>query len=56
MTKSSNPNLRPNPFNTYRDPKTGLWVVVQSANVTQLSTANPSQKFQEVQSTESQKV
>ncbi|MEM8778594.1 MAG: hypothetical protein AAGF26_06925 [Cyanobacteria bacterium P01_G01_bin.49] len=28
MVKASNEPLQPNPFCTYRDPKTGLWVVV----------------------------
>lgn len=29
MVKASNEPLQPNPFTTYRDPKTGLWVVVK---------------------------
>ncbi|WP_013321695.1 hypothetical protein [Gloeothece verrucosa] len=33
MAKYSDPNLQPNPFVTYRDPQTGLWVVVQNATV-----------------------
>ncbi len=29
MAKVSNEPLQPNPFLTYRDPQTGLWIVVQ---------------------------
>jgi hypothetical protein len=29
MVKASNEPLQPNPFTTYRDPKTGLWVVIK---------------------------
>lgn len=29
MAKVSNEPLQPNPFITYRDPKTGLWLVLQ---------------------------
>ena len=29
MAKASQQPLQPNPFCTYRDPKTGLWVVIQ---------------------------
>ncbi len=28
MAKTSEQPLQPNPFRTYRDPKTGLWVVI----------------------------
>ncbi len=28
MAKASEQPLQPNPFRTYRDPKTGLWVVI----------------------------
>ncbi|MGK7954816.1 MAG: hypothetical protein AB4063_06080 [Crocosphaera sp.] len=28
MAKASEKPLQPNPFRTYRDPKTGLWVVI----------------------------
>ena len=28
MAKASEKPLQPNPLRTYRDPKTGLWVVV----------------------------
>jgi len=28
MTKTCSASLKPNPFTTYRDPKTGRWVVV----------------------------
>ncbi|MDJ0599087.1 MAG: hypothetical protein QNJ37_09655 [Crocosphaera sp.] len=28
MAKASKQPLQPNPFRTYRDPKTGLWVVI----------------------------
>ncbi|MDJ0731613.1 MAG: hypothetical protein QNJ33_16650 [Crocosphaera sp.] len=28
MAKASKKPLQPNPFRTYRDPKTGLWVVI----------------------------
>ncbi|MEL4894699.1 hypothetical protein [Crocosphaera sp. Alani8] len=28
MAKASEQPLEPNPFRTYRDPKTGLWVVL----------------------------
>lgn len=55
MAKSSNPNLQPNPFVTYRDPQTGLWVVVHSAAIAESSTSNHSQEPQEVQSTQNQK-
>jgi hypothetical protein len=33
MAKASEQPLQPNPFNTYRDPKTGLWVVVQNSGI-----------------------
>lgn len=29
MAKVSNEPLQPNPFLTYRDPQTGLWIIVQ---------------------------
>lgn len=29
MAKVSNEPLQPNPFITYRDPKTGFWLVLQ---------------------------
>lgn len=29
MAKVSNEPLQPNPFITYRDPKTGLWLVIR---------------------------
>ncbi len=28
MAKASNGYLQPNPFGTYRDPQTGLWLVI----------------------------
>ena len=28
MAQASEKPLQPNPFRTYRDPKTGLWVVI----------------------------
>ncbi|MDJ0580495.1 hypothetical protein [Crocosphaera sp.] len=28
MAKASEQPLQPNPFRTYRDPKTGLWIVI----------------------------
>lgn len=31
MAKASQKPLQPNPFNTYRDPETGLWVVVRTS-------------------------
>lgn len=34
MAKASDQPLQPNPFCTYRDPQTGLWVVVQPVNFT----------------------
>lgn len=46
MAKHSNPNLQPNPFVTYRDPQTGLWVVINNA------TGAHSQEPQAVESTE----
>jgi hypothetical protein len=43
MTKASDQPLQPNPFNTYRDPQTGLWVVIQSTSlVTHNSDRQPS--------------
>ena len=30
LFQTNNKNLRPNPFNAYRDPNTGRWVVVKS--------------------------
>jgi hypothetical protein len=30
MAKTSEKPLKPNPFNTYRDPETGRWMVVKS--------------------------
>lgn len=30
MARVSNEPLQPNPFTTYRDPKTGRWIVVKS--------------------------
>jgi hypothetical protein len=32
MVKASNNPLQPNPFTTYRDPKTGTWIVVKAAS------------------------
>ena len=32
MANLSSRPLRPNPFHTYRDPKTGKWLVVESAS------------------------
>jgi|GEM_PF-4638238 len=32
MVKASTEPLKPNPFLTYRDPVTGLWVVVKNSN------------------------
>lgn len=29
MSKSSHPPLKQNPFYTYRDPKTGKWIVIK---------------------------
>ncbi|ACB51604.1 hypothetical protein cce_2254 [Crocosphaera subtropica ATCC 51142] len=34
MAKASEQPLQPNPFRTYRDPKTGLWVVVSVSETT----------------------
>ena len=31
MVTQSNKNLKNNPFTTYRDPKTGKWVVVKQS-------------------------
>ncbi len=31
MAKASEKPLQPNPFRTYRDPKTGLWVVLKAS-------------------------
>ncbi|AFY76857.1 hypothetical protein Ple7327_1478 [Pleurocapsa sp. PCC 7327] len=44
MVKSSNEPLQPNPFTTYRDPKTGLWVVVKA---TSFSEPHPSSNSEE---------
>ena len=33
MAKASEQPLQPNPFRTYRDPKTGLWVVIQASGI-----------------------
>ncbi|MBF2020858.1 MAG: hypothetical protein IGR93_12315 [Hydrococcus sp. C42_A2020_068] len=44
MVKSSNEPLQPNPFTTYRDPKTGLWVVVTA---TSFSEPHPSLNSEE---------
>ncbi|MEA5536533.1 hypothetical protein [Crocosphaera sp. XPORK-15E] len=33
MAKTSEQPLQPNPFCTYRDPQTGLWVVIKSTPV-----------------------
>lgn len=44
MAKYSNPNLQPNPFVTYRDPQTGLWVVLENANLAQSSTPSDPQE------------
>lgn len=30
MARVSNDPLPPNPFTTYRDPKTGTWIVIKS--------------------------
>jgi len=35
MVKVSNEPLQPNPFTTYRDPKTGLWVVVKKTKISE---------------------
>lgn len=34
MAKASEQPLQPNPFRTYRDPKTGLWVVIPVTHTT----------------------
>ncbi|EAZ88036.1 hypothetical protein [Crocosphaera chwakensis] len=34
MAKASEQPLQPNPFRTYRDPKTGLWVVIPVTKTT----------------------
>lgn len=52
MAKSSNPNLQPNPFVTYRDPQTGLWVVVHNATVAQSSINVNNQELENVLFTE----
>ncbi len=33
MAKASEKPLQPNPFNTYRDPQTGMWIVIQTTAV-----------------------
>ncbi|MEG3438908.1 hypothetical protein V0288_17405 [Pannus brasiliensis CCIBt3594] len=33
MAKVSGKPLQPNPFLSYRDPKTGLWVVIQGTSL-----------------------
>ncbi len=33
MPKASEEPLQPNPFRTYRDPKTGLWVVIKDSGI-----------------------
>jgi hypothetical protein len=34
MAKLSDEPLQPNPFRTYRDPDTGLWVVIKDVKTT----------------------
>jgi hypothetical protein len=51
MAKMSDEPLQPNPFITYRDPKTGLWLVIpetvsrEKENNLPLANHNPSKHF-----------
>ncbi|WP_015784616.1 hypothetical protein [Rippkaea orientalis] len=40
MAETSNDYLKPNPFKTYRDPQTGLWVVIKPSSVAMQKISN----------------
>ncbi len=44
MAKASEIPLQPNPFRTYRDPKTGLWVVIKASPLEASSHVSQAQK------------
>ena len=44
MAKASEKPLQPNPFRTYRDPKTGLWVVIKASAIEANSHSSQTQK------------
>ena len=44
MAKASEKPLQPNPFRTYRDPKTGLWVVIPASAIEASSNVSQGQK------------
>jgi hypothetical protein len=47
MVKVSNQPLQPNPFTTYRDPKTGQWIVVKILPLCEYhSSLNSQENFQ----------
>lgn len=45
MAKVSNDDLQPNPFKTYRDPKTGAWIVIKPSSVSALQSRNNQAKY-----------
>lgn len=47
MAKASQKPLQPNPFNTHRDPETGLWIVVKTSP---LSNSQPTFELEVTQS------
>jgi hypothetical protein len=44
MVKVSNQPLQPNPFTTYRDPKTGQWIVVKISPLSEYHFSSDSQE------------
>ncbi|MEA5508965.1 hypothetical protein VB715_04235 [Crocosphaera sp. UHCC 0190] len=54
MAKTSEQPLQPNPFRTYRDPQTGLWVVIKPTPVSVTSSSADGQpQFSDSQNTTS---